>query len=164
MWFVWVFVAVVVVLVIVGSVWMIGMRTKLPLVIDFQRRANRRLVNPRQLRSAGTPGAYAGIVRHVGRESGRQYETPVVPLPTSDGFVVLLPYGTRADWVRNVLAAGSATIVHEGETFEVAEPEVIPVEEANREFTPKERREIRLFGNTTCLRVRRVGAEAQGGA
>lgn len=74
------------------------------------------------------------------------------------------PYEKRADWVRNVLAAGSATIVHEGETFEVAEPEVIPVEEANREFTPKERREMRLFGNTTCLRVRRVGAEAQGGA
>lgn len=164
MWFVWVFVAVVVVLVIVGSVWMIGMRTKLPLVIDFQRRANRRLVNPRQLRSAGTPGAYAGIVRHVGRESGRRYETPVAPLPTSDGFVVLLPYGKRSDWVRNVLAAGSATIVHEGETFEVAEPEVIPVEEANREFTPKERREMRLFGHTTCLRVRRVGAETQGGA
>ena len=62
---------VVLVLIALGAVWFVGMRTKWRPVIDFQRRANRRVVNPRQMRTAGEPGAYAGIVRHVGRRSGR---------------------------------------------------------------------------------------------
>lgn len=138
------------------GVWMLGMRTKHPAVIDFQRRVNRRVFNPWQMRDAGTPGAYAGIVHHVGRRSGRPYETPVVPMPTDDGFVIVLPYGTRADWVRNVLAAGSATIVHEGDTVEVTEPEIVGVGEAGYDFSPKELRDMRLFGNAEFLRVRRV--------
>ncbi|MCC7077363.1 MAG: nitroreductase family deazaflavin-dependent oxidoreductase [Acidimicrobiia bacterium] len=148
---------VTVVVLTLGLVWLIGMRTKLSPVIDFQRRVNRRLVNPRQMRTAGTEGSYAGVVRHTGRESGRQYETPVVPLPTSDGFVILLVYGARSHWVRNVLAAGTATIVYEGETCDVVEPEIIPVAEAGREFSARERREMWVFGNKTCLRLRRAG-------
>ena len=30
---------------------------------------------------AGTPGAYASIMHHVGRTSGDPYETPVVAVP-----------------------------------------------------------------------------------
>ncbi len=149
---------VVAVLVTLAVVWFIGMRTKWPPVRDFQRRVNRRVFNPRQMRTAGQPGAYAGIVRHVGRRSGKAYETPVVPLPTDDGFVILLPYGDRPDWVRNVLAAGEATIVHEGEVFAVAEPELLDTAESGHEFTDAEQREIRMFGNHRCLRVRRVPA------
>lgn len=149
---------VVAVLVALAVVWFIGMRTKWPPVRDFQRRVNRRVFNPRQMRTAGTPGAYAGIVRHVGRRSGRAYETPVVPLPTDDGFVILLPYGDRPDWVRNVLAAGTATIVHEGEEYPVVEPELLDTADSGHEFSASEQREIRLFGNTRCLRVRKVTA------
>ncbi|MBL8778214.1 MAG: nitroreductase family deazaflavin-dependent oxidoreductase [Acidimicrobiales bacterium] len=143
-------------LLALAVVWFVGMRTKWPPVRDFQRRVNRRVFNPRQMRTAGTAGAYAGIVRHVGRRSGRAYETPVVPLPTEDGFVILLPYGDRPDWVRNVLAAGGATIVHEGETYTVTAPELLDTADSGHEFSPSEQREIRLFGNTRCLRVRRV--------
>ena len=125
-------------------------------MLDLQRRLNRRFINPRQMRDAGTPGAYAGIVRHVGRSSGRAYETPVVPIPVDDGFLVVLPYGTRPDWVRNVLAARRAAIVHEGATYEVVEPEVVAVDDAPYDFPPSERRGLRLFGNDRCLVVRRV--------
>jgi deazaflavin-dependent oxidoreductase (nitroreductase family) len=148
------------VLLVLAIVWFVGMRTKWPPVRDFQRRVNRRVFNPRQMRTAGRPGAYAGVIRHVGRRSGRAYETPVVPLPTEDGFVILLPYGDRPDWVRNVLAAGQATIVHEGEECAVVGPELLDTAASGHEFSPSEQREIRLFGNTRCLRVRRapVGA------
>lgn len=151
---------VVLVLVVLAVVWFVGMRTKWRPVIDFQRRANRRVINPRQMRTAGEPGAYAGIVRHVGRRSGRAYETPVVPLPTDDGFVIVLVYGARSEWVRNVLAAGGATIVLEGSTYEVVDPEVVPADESGRDFTDAERREMRRFGNRMCLRVRRADASA----
>lgn len=151
---------VVLVLVALALVWFIGMRTKWPPVRDFQRRVNRRVVNPRQMRTAGQPGAYAGIVRHVGRRSGRAYETPVVPLPVEEGFVIILPYGDRPDWVRNVLAAGQATIVLEGEQHAVVDPEVVEAATSGREWSPSEQREMRLFGNDQCLRVRRAAAAA----
>lgn len=161
---VWILVGVVVVLVVLGGLWFLGMRGKWPVVLDFQRKVNRRVLNPRQMRSAGTSGAYAGIVRHVGRRSGRPYETPVVPLPSEHGFVVLLPYGARSDWVRNVLAAGSATIVLEGRSYDVVDPVLVPTQDADREFSEKELREIRMFGNATCLQVRRVdGGDDDGG-
>lgn len=150
------------VLAVLLAGWMWGMRTKSPAVIDFQRRVNHRVFNPRQMRDAGSPGAYAGIVRHRGRRTGAEYETPVVPEPSEDGFVIVLPYGTRADWVRNVLAAGSATIVHEGREHRVGRPELMAVEDAPHEFSASERRNLRLFGNTECLVVHREPAPAAG--
>jgi deazaflavin-dependent oxidoreductase (nitroreductase family) len=163
---VWILLGMILVLVVLGGLWFLGMRGKWPVVLDFQRKVNRRVFNPRQMRSAGTSGAYAGIVRHVGRSSGRPYETPVVPLPSEHGFVVLLPYGPRTDWVRNVLAAGSATIVLEGRSYDVVDPMLVSTQDADREFSDKEWREIRMFGNSTCLQVRRVdgGGGADGGA
>ena len=108
------------------------------------------------MESAGQPGAYASIVRHIGRTSGTSYDNPVQAFPTEDGFVIGLPYGTRADWVKNVLAAGSATITHEGETYEVDQPHVVPYETVVSYFSPETRRSHRLFGTDQCLRVRRM--------
>ncbi|MEZ5239947.1 MAG: hypothetical protein R2716_13695 [Microthrixaceae bacterium] len=144
------FLAVVVVGVLVA--FLVGMRTKSPLVLGLVRRMNRAVMNPMQMRSAGTPGAYASIIRHQGRSSGRTYETPVVVEPTGEGFVIALPYGDRADWVRNVLAAGSATIVHEDETFEVSEPELVPMEQVADSFPEGDQQAHRLFAVDTALR------------
>src|SRR6267143_1895106 len=41
-------------------------------------------------------------------------------------FVMKLPYGRNTDWLKNVLASGSATIVHEGNTYRVDRPEIVP--------------------------------------
>ena len=118
------------------------------------RRFNRAVTNPRVLRSAGSPGASASVIRHVGRVSGRRYETPVGPFAVGDGFVVGLPYGPGADWVRNVLANGSATLVHEGHLVPVHQPEVVPTAEVVRDLPPSEQRTLRLFGVDQCLRLR----------
>jgi deazaflavin-dependent oxidoreductase (nitroreductase family) len=137
--------------VVAGATFLLGMRRKVPFVLDLVRRNNRRMMNPRQMRTAGTPGAYASVVRHVGRRSGRAYETPVVPFPTGDGFVVPLPYGDRADWVRNVLAAGSATLVHEGTTYPVDHPELVPVATMRDAFPRSELRNLRAFAVDRCM-------------
>lgn len=138
------------------ATFLLGMRYRWPLVIDGVRRMNRRFMNPRQMRTAGTPGAYAGIIHHVGRTSGREYRTPIGVVPTDDGLVIVLPYGTRPDWLKNVLAAGTAHITHEGETFTVDSPEVLPIESSGAPFTPADRRSQRLFAVDECLRLRRV--------
>lgn len=140
----------------IGVVFVVGMRKKSPPVLRAVRRMNRAVFNPKQMETAGTPGAYAAIVKHVGRTSGTEYETPVGAVATGDGFVIALPYGTKADWLQNVLAAGKATIVHDGETHEVAEPEVLPIRDAAEYFSEKDRRAHSVFGVHQALRLRRA--------
>jgi deazaflavin-dependent oxidoreductase (nitroreductase family) len=144
------------ILAALAAVFILGMRTKNPSVLGCIRRMNRAFWNPRTMESAGTPGAYASIVRHVGRTSGRDYETPVGAVATDDGFVIALPYGSQADWLKNVLASGRAVIVDEGVTYEVDQPEIIGSDEAAIHFAPQELRAQRLFGVDQSLRVRRA--------
>jgi deazaflavin-dependent oxidoreductase (nitroreductase family) len=138
------------------TVFFAGMRRKSPVVLDSVRRFNRAVTNPQVLKSAGSPGATAAVMRHVGRTSGRTYDTPVGPVATVDGFLIALPYGRRADWVRNVLANGSATLVHEGDTVAVERPEIVRTSDVLDELPPSEQRTLRWFAVDECLRVHRV--------
>ncbi len=123
----------------------VAMRTKSPQLLDAVRWFNRTFTNRLQRPFAGKPGAYASVIRHQGRRSGRSYETPIVPFATDDGFVVSLPYGPTADWVENVLALGSAMLIHEGRTLTLVRPEVVPVAQVEDLFPPSEQRTHRLF-------------------
>ena len=140
----------------IALVFVLGMRTKSPLVLRPLIRMQRAILNPRQMRSAGTPGAYAAVIRHRGRVSGRPYETPVGVVSADDGFVIALPYGSRSSWLRNVLARGSATIVHDGQTYQVDHPEIVPMRTVEARFTAADQRSFRWFAVDQALRVRRV--------
>ena len=148
----------VVLTVVLGalSIVVIGIRTKYPPVLNRVRRYARDVGNPRQLQSAGAPGAHASVLRHTGRKSGKQYQTPVTARWTADGFVIGLPYGPNTDWLKNVLASGVATLVHNGTSYQCAEPEVIPTSEAEGGFSAAERRILRLMGVDEYLRMHRV--------
>jgi deazaflavin-dependent oxidoreductase (nitroreductase family) len=134
----------------------IGMRRNSPLAMKPVIRLSRAVLNPRQMKTAGTPGAFASIVKNRGRTSGREYETPVGIVDFGDDFVISLPYGTSANWMRNVLAAGEATIVHNGDTIAVDAPELVPIETIAEAFTASERRTHSIFGIDHALRLRRV--------
>ncbi|MFP4512159.1 MAG: nitroreductase family deazaflavin-dependent oxidoreductase [Acidimicrobiales bacterium] len=140
----------------VGVVFLLGMRANAPAVVDRVRRFNRAFTNPRVLRTAGAPSASASLIRHVGRSTGRSYETPIGAIPTDDGFVVALPYGSRADWLKNVLAGGSATIVHEGTTYRVDAPVVVRTADLASQLPAGEAALLRLFNVDQCLRLRRT--------
>jgi hypothetical protein len=56
-------------------------------VVDPVRSANERFFAPRQMQTAGTPGAFAGIVRHGGRTSAKGYPNRLGVKPTDDGFL-----------------------------------------------------------------------------
>ena len=103
-------------------------------------------------RDAGQPGR-SGLLRHVGRNSGSAYETPLGIEPTEDGFVIAIVYGERTQWVKNVLAAGAAEIVLDGETYPVRRPEVVPIAEANAYIGERDQRTSSLFGVTQALRL-----------
>jgi deazaflavin-dependent oxidoreductase (nitroreductase family) len=146
--------------VAVGVTFLLGMRLKSKPIVDTVRRFNRGVTNKRVLRSAGSPGAPAGLIRHVGRATGRAYDTPVGPFATDDGFVVALPYGPATDWVRNVMAAGTATLVVEGVAHQVDQPRLVPARQVAAHLPPGERRLQRIFNVEQCLALRTRGREA----
>ena len=113
-----------------------------------------RIMRPLALRSAGKEGSATSVVRHVGRRSGRTYQTPVVAAQHDGTFLIALPYGQRTDWLKNVLSKGTATIMTDGHTYEVSQPEVIPMAEAAAYFRPRERRMQRQFHVDSALQVR----------
>jgi deazaflavin-dependent oxidoreductase (nitroreductase family) len=143
------------VLAIVGmiAVFFFGMRAKCPPVMNVVRTFNRKVTKAQAMKTAGQPGAYAAIITHVGRTSGTEYETPVGPFVTDEGFIIPLPYGTTADWVKNVLQAGTATIEFEGDTYEVDQPELIEAEEAIAVIPAAYQRSLRWFNVNDFLKV-----------
>lgn len=139
----------------IGLIFVLGMRAKWPIVQGGIIWLGKHGFNKIQLKTAGTPGAYAAIIRHRGRVSGQTYETPVGAFATGDTILIALPYG-RSNWARNVLAAGSATLVFEGETFGVDSPELIPLSDVETVFASREQRMHRIFGVADVLRLHRV--------
>jgi deazaflavin-dependent oxidoreductase (nitroreductase family) len=150
--------SLVLVVSVVGIVFVMGMRTKSPAVVNGVRRLGRTM-RPLAIKSAGGPGATTSVVHHVGRTSGRSYSTPIGAVPTDDGFVIALPYGLSADWMKNLLATGSATITHDGSTYDVDRPEVVPLSTVEHHFSQGDQRAHRVFGVDQCIRVRRAGSE-----
>lgn len=59
------------------------------------------------------------LIRHVGRRSGRTYETPVILVEVPEGFVAELTYGEQVNWYRNAVAAGGCVVVHKAREYRV---------------------------------------------
>lgn len=128
-------------------------------ILDTARQLNKHVFNPVMNRLAGGQYGSAAVIEHTGRSSGKTYATPVVALLVADGFVIPLPYGTRVDWLRNVLAASRATIRVRRETFEVSQPEIIDTATAVSQLSASRRRTFGGFGIKNFLKVELVGAE-----
>jgi deazaflavin-dependent oxidoreductase (nitroreductase family) len=143
-----------VVLAVLAAAFVLGMRAKSRFVLGPLVALARAVVNPRQMRQAGRPGAYASVIRLRGRRSGRVYETPVGVVRDGDMYLIALPYGQRTQWLRNVLAAGEAELVTEGRTVPVDRPVVIPARDVADRFSRADQRLFRLLATTDCLRLR----------
>jgi deazaflavin-dependent oxidoreductase (nitroreductase family) len=76
------------------------------------------------------------IVHHVGRRSGKPYETVIMVWPAAAGFVIALTYGAKVDWYQNLQAAGSGTVHWHGRDFTVGKPEPIEAKRALAAFPP----------------------------
>ncbi|OBK29290.1 peptidase [Mycobacterium asiaticum] len=90
---------------------------------------NRRVLNPvaRSI-TPWLPGQ--GTLEHVGRKSGKRYRTPLLTFPTRDGFVVLIGYGLKSDWLKNVIASGQAVLHKRGKSIALADPCLLSKAEA----------------------------------
>lgn len=124
-------------------------------VQDRARILNKRMLNPLAIRFAGRPFAPYGIVRHVGRQSGQQYDTPVLVRAVGDQFVVPLPYGTEVDWYRNVRAADECTVVYDGSAYRAELPRLVDPAAVPEAFPDWQEGLIRRVGANQFLRMDR---------
>jgi deazaflavin-dependent oxidoreductase (nitroreductase family) len=120
---------------------------------DSIRIFNKYVLNPAMLQLAGRKHWYASVIHHSGRHTGKRYATPVVADRIADGFILPLPYGTAVDWLRNIRAAGRATVTVSGQTYEVCNPEVIDAATAAPLLSPHRRRMFARFGIANYVKV-----------
>lgn len=109
---------------------------------------NKRVFNPRAVQGGKWP-----VLTHVGRSSGRTYQTPLDAYPVDGGYVFVLVYGSGSDWVRNVLAAGRARLRIDGQELELAAPAVIGETEAFQALADDVARPPKLLRITEFLRM-----------
>ncbi len=91
---------------------------------------NKRVFNPGQIKKGVSP-----VLTHVGRASGRTFQTPLDAHPIDGGYIFILVYGSGSDWVKNIIAAGIASLRVRGEEIPLESPRVI-TEEAAWELLP----------------------------
>lgn len=126
------------------------------MVLDTVRVFNKHVLNPVMMLVAGQKYWYAGVIEHTGRRSGKTYAAPVVVERVGDGFIIPLPYGTKVDWLRNVLAAGRATVRAHGDTCQAVEPEIVDAATASAQLSPRRQREFARFGIKQYLKMKRA--------
>ena len=74
------------------------------------------------------------VIHHVGRRSGKPYETTLMVWHKGEGFVIALTYGPKVDWYRNILAAGGGTLLWHGRVYTIGKPEPIDAKRALQAF------------------------------
>jgi deazaflavin-dependent oxidoreductase (nitroreductase family) len=105
-----------------------------------------RFVNPVTRLFAGWAPGF-GIVIYEGRRTGRTYHTPINVLPRGDDYVFVLTYGSDAEWVKNVQAAGECRIRTRGRERKLVDPKLIV--DPTRRLAPRFVRFIGRLGNVT---------------
>jgi deazaflavin-dependent oxidoreductase (nitroreductase family) len=107
---------------------------------------NKRVFNPRVLKRGISP-----VLTHKGRSSDMVHRTPLDAYATDDGYLFILVYGPRSDWVQNVLQAGSATLEIEGSLIQLAAPKIISIEEATPLLPETTKKPPGFLNITDCL-------------
>jgi len=94
------------------------------------RTFNKHVTNPLLGRFAHSMHGPVAIIRHVGRRSGKPYETPVFAFPVNGGFVLALTYGKDVDWYRNVMAAQRCDVIWHGKKYSIERIEPMELQAA----------------------------------
>jgi deazaflavin-dependent oxidoreductase (nitroreductase family) len=100
-------------------------------VARLNRRATNHVLTPLLRRLPGF-----AVVHHVGRRSGRAFQTPVNVFAAAHGYVIALTYGPGTDWTRNVLAAGGCELEVRGRRVRCTAPVVFHDPSAGRIARP----------------------------
>jgi hypothetical protein len=76
----------------------------------------------------------------------RSNATPVVRMRVPGGFAIPMAFGEGADWYRNIVASGSATIRQYGTEHQLGDPAAIDPDSAASPFPGWQRPVFRALG------------------
>jgi len=76
-------------------------------------------LNPVAIRAARRGSGPFSLIEHVGRKTGKRYETPIIVAPVDAGFVAELTYGPNVAWYQNARAAGGCVVRYHGRPFTI---------------------------------------------
>ncbi|HET9875668.1 MAG TPA: nitroreductase family deazaflavin-dependent oxidoreductase [Mycobacterium sp.] len=88
------------------------------------------------------------VIEHHGRKSGKPYETVVTTYRKGNQLAIALGHG-KADWVKNVLAAGEADVRVFRREVHITNPRIVPVGAADKSLPWA----IRLQGRRVAVLV-----------
>ena len=103
-------------------------------------------LNPLTRRVAHSSFGPFAIVRHVGRRSGKVYETPIIARLVENGFVIELTYGPDVDWHKNVLAAGGCTMIWHCKEYVIDKIEPLDTKTGMAAYPPSQQLILRILG------------------
>ncbi|MFI6223341.1 nitroreductase family deazaflavin-dependent oxidoreductase [Nocardia salmonicida] len=109
---------------------------------------NKRVFNPRAVAGGKWP-----VLTHTGRTSGKTYRTPLDAHPVDGGYLFVLVYGSASDWVRNILATGTAQLRKDGREIALTAPRVVGRDEAFQALPPEIPRPPKLLRISEFLRM-----------
>jgi deazaflavin-dependent oxidoreductase (nitroreductase family) len=121
---------------------------------------SRRVARFNKLVNNRVQGVYAwllppwAVIIHRGRNSGRQYRTPLLAFKHDGILVIALLYGEESGWLQN-LRAGDGYVIRAGRSFTVGSPQVIDTSEAAvlSELLPPARAYCRLADKQVTLEI-----------
>ena len=119
------------------------------------RTINKYITNPLLRRFANASRGPFAVIHHVGRRSGKPYETTIMIWQMGDDFVIALTYGPDVDWYRNLVAAGHGTLLWHGKRYAIEKPEPIDRTTALTAFPPFIRLILRLHGTHDFIITKR---------
>ena len=115
-------------------------------------------LNPLTRRLAHSSFGPFSIIQHVGRRSGKHYETPIIVAPAADGFVIELTYGPDVDWYKNVLAAGGCTLIWHGNDYVIDKIEPMDTDSGRAAFPLPAHLIFRLVGLRHFVKMTGTGS------
>ena len=121
-------------------------RLGIEMAYDSLRTLNKYITNRILRRFARWKRGSFAVLYHIGRKSGKPYETTLMVWPVKDGFIIALTYGPEVDWYRNLLASGQGRLLWHGNTYQVGQPEPIDTEAALPALPPAFRQVLRKRG------------------
>jgi len=126
------------------------------------RSFNKRFLNRLTGRIARSSWGPFSIIYHIGRRSGKSYETPIIAIPTADGFVIALTYGPDVDWYRNVSSAGQCKMLWHRHESIIEKIEPLELKTAIPYFPLFERKVLRLIGTDHYVKMKKQSVEPMG--
>jgi len=122
-------------------------------LLDWVRILNKYATNKLLIHISGKKFGHFAILCHVGRKTGKVYRIPIIAEPMENAFVIALTYGKKVNWLSNVLARGSCSLVWKNIEYTLHTPTFIDKAVGLTAFPPFFQMGLKMMGVQYYLKL-----------